>query len=59
METITLQVDPAIAKAYREAEPEKQKNALIVCNLILKEFLKIQVLKKLFNRFAKKQNKTA
>ncbi|GCL35535.1 MAG: hypothetical protein ACKO9I_00765 [Sphaerospermopsis kisseleviana] len=40
METITLQVDPEIAKAYREAEPEKQKNALIVCNLILKELLK-------------------
>ncbi|BAZ83826.1 hypothetical protein [Dolichospermum compactum] len=40
METITLQVDPEIAKAYREAEPEKQKNSLIVCNLILKKFLK-------------------
>ncbi|BAZ79203.1 hypothetical protein PN497_15385 [Sphaerospermopsis kisseleviana CS-549] len=40
METITLQVDPEIAKAYREAEPEKQKNALIVCHLILKELFK-------------------
>ena len=36
MENITIQVEPEIAKAYREAEPEKQQNVLIICNLILK-----------------------
>jgi len=36
MENITIQVYPEIAKAYREAEPEKQQNVLLVFNLILK-----------------------
>ncbi len=36
MENITIQVYPEIAKAYREAEPEKQQNVLLICNLILK-----------------------
>ena len=40
MENITIQVDPEIAQAYREAEPEKQQNALLVFNLILKELFK-------------------
>ncbi|MEM1167642.1 MAG: hypothetical protein AAGJ08_00740 [Cyanobacteria bacterium P01_H01_bin.35] len=40
MENLTIQVDTEIAKAYREAEPEKQQNVLLICNLILKELLK-------------------
>ncbi|MGD1715860.1 hypothetical protein [Dapis sp. BLCC M172] len=40
MENITIQVDPEIAKAYREAEPEKQQNVLLICNLLLQELLK-------------------
>ncbi|NEQ73410.1 MAG: hypothetical protein F6K23_10220 [Okeania sp. SIO2C9] len=40
MENITIQVDSEIAKAYREAEPEKQQNVLLVFNLILKELFK-------------------
>ena len=40
MENITIQVDPEIAKAYREAEPEKQQNVLLICNFILKELFK-------------------
>lgn len=40
MDNITIQVDSELAKAYREAEPEKQENVMIVCNLILKEILK-------------------
>ena len=40
MENITIQVDPEIAKVYREAEPEKQQNVLLIFNLILKELFK-------------------
>lgn len=40
METITIQVDAEVAKAYREAETQQQQNATMVCNLILKEFFK-------------------
>ncbi|NEP81851.1 MAG: hypothetical protein F6K39_29065 [Okeania sp. SIO3B3] len=40
MENITIPVDPEIAKAYREAEPETQQNVLLICNLILKELFK-------------------
>ena len=40
MENITIQVYPEIAKAYREAEPEKQQNVLLICNLLLQELLK-------------------
>lgn len=40
METITIQVDPEVAKAYREAEPEKQQNLTLVFNRFLKELLK-------------------
>ncbi|NET40488.1 hypothetical protein [Okeania sp. SIO2B3] len=40
MENITIPVDSEIAKAYREAEPEKQQNVLLVFNLILKELFK-------------------
>lgn len=32
METITLQVDAQIAKAYREAEPEKQQKIATIVN---------------------------
>jgi hypothetical protein len=40
METITIPVDAEIAKLYREAEINKQENATLICNLILKEILK-------------------
>ena len=40
MENITIQVDPEIAKVYREAEPKKQQNVLLIFNLILKELFK-------------------
>ena len=40
MENITIQVDPEIAKVYREAEPEKQQNVLLIFNRILKELFK-------------------
>lgn len=40
METITIQVDSDVAKAYREAEIQLQQNATKACNLILKELLK-------------------
>ncbi len=40
MESITIQVDAEIAKAYQEAEPQKQQNATLVFNLFLKELLK-------------------
>ena len=40
MENITIKVDPEIAKVYREAEPEKQQNVLLIFNLILKELFK-------------------
>lgn len=40
MENIMIQVDSDIAQAYRNADPELQKNAVLVCNLILKEVLK-------------------
>lgn len=36
MENITIQVDSDIAQAYRNANPEQQKNAILMCNLILK-----------------------
>ena len=37
---ITIEVDNEIAKAYREAETDKQQNATLICNLILKEIFK-------------------
>ena len=40
MENITIKVDHEIAKVYREAEPEKQQNVLLIFNLILKELFK-------------------
>lgn len=40
METITIQVDTEVAKAYQEAETQQQQNINKVCNLILKELLK-------------------
>lgn len=39
METITIQVDPEIAKAYREAEPEKQQKISIIVNDWLKSII--------------------
>jgi hypothetical protein len=39
METITLQVDPEIAKAYREAEPEKQQKISTIVNDWLKSII--------------------
>lgn len=40
METITIPVDPAIAKAYREADPEKQQKIAMFLNVMLKKTLK-------------------
>ncbi|MBE9198920.1 MULTISPECIES: hypothetical protein [unclassified Nodularia (in: cyanobacteria)] len=37
MENITIQVDPEIAKAYREAEPEKQQKIQMFLNIMLKK----------------------
>jgi hypothetical protein len=37
MEKITIQVDPEIAKAYREAEPEKQQKIQIFLNIMLQK----------------------
>ncbi len=39
MEKITIEVDNEIAKAYREAEANKQQSATRICNLVLKEIL--------------------
>lgn len=39
METITIPVDPAIAKAYREADPEKQQKIAMFLNVMLKKTL--------------------
>ena len=37
MENITIQVDPKIAKAYREAKPEKQQKIQIFLNIMLQK----------------------
>ncbi|MFM6689269.1 MAG: hypothetical protein ACKPH9_25095, partial [Dolichospermum sp.] len=37
MENITIQVDPEIAKAYREAEPKKQQKIQIFLNIMLQK----------------------
>ncbi|NES63854.1 MAG: hypothetical protein F6K24_00385 [Okeania sp. SIO2D1] len=37
MENITIQVDPETAKAYREAEAEKQQKIQFFLNLMLKK----------------------
>ncbi|MFM6816395.1 MAG: hypothetical protein ACKPKB_09300, partial [Dolichospermum sp.] len=37
MENITIQVDPEIAKAYREAEQEKQQKIQIFLNIMLQK----------------------
>ncbi|MFM6781215.1 MAG: hypothetical protein ACKPKU_08865, partial [Dolichospermum sp.] len=37
MENITIQVDPEIAKAYREAEPQKQQKIQIFLNIMLQK----------------------
>lgn len=39
METITIQVDPETAKAYRAAETQKQQDVSLMFNLIVKELL--------------------
>jgi pantoate kinase len=39
METITIPVDPEIAKAYREAEPEKQQKIATIVNDWLKSII--------------------
>ena len=40
MANITIQVDPEIAEAYRDAEPQQQQNAVVIFNFVLKELLK-------------------
>ena len=37
MENITIQVEPEIAKAYRDAEPEKQQKVSMFVNVMLKK----------------------
>ncbi|GAB4282277.1 MAG: hypothetical protein Fur0025_11380 [Oscillatoriaceae cyanobacterium] len=37
METITIPVDPEIAKDYREADPEKQQKIAMFLNVMLKK----------------------
>ncbi|TAF10167.1 MAG: hypothetical protein EAZ77_03565 [Nostocales cyanobacterium] len=37
MENITIQVDPEIAKAYREAEPEKQQKIQMFLKVMLQK----------------------
>ncbi len=37
METITIPVDPEIAKAYREADPENQQKIAMFLNVMLKK----------------------
>ena len=37
MENITIQVEPEIAKAYREAEQEKQQKIQIFLNIMLQK----------------------
>ncbi|WP_199247940.1 hypothetical protein [[Phormidium] sp. ETS-05] len=39
METITIPVDPEIAKAYREADPEKQQKIATIVNDWLKSII--------------------
>ena len=39
METITIPVDPAIAKAYREADPEKQQKIATIVNDWIKSII--------------------
>ncbi len=39
METITIPVDPEIAKAYREADPEKQEKIATIVNDCLKSII--------------------
>ena len=40
MANITIQVDPEVAEAYQGAEPQQQQNAVVICNLVLRELLK-------------------
>jgi hypothetical protein len=47
METITIQVDPEIAKAYREAEPEKQQKIATLVNNWLKSIIQEKSLEKI------------
>ncbi len=37
METITIEVDPEIAKAYREIKPEKRQKIGMFLNVMLKK----------------------
>lgn len=37
MENITIQVEPEIAKAYREAEPDKQQKIQIFLKIMLQK----------------------
>ena len=47
METITIPVDPAIAKAYRKAEPEKQQKIATIVNDWLKSIIQEKYLEKI------------
>ena len=39
METITIPVDPEIAKSYRDADPETQQKIAMFLNVMLKKTL--------------------
>jgi pantoate kinase len=47
METITIPVDPEIAKAYRESEPEKQQKIATIVNDWLKSIIQEKSLEKI------------
>ncbi|MGD1807413.1 hypothetical protein ACP6PL_18510 [Dapis sp. BLCC M126] len=47
MENITIQVDPEIAKAYREAEAEKQQTIQTIVNDLLKSIIQEKSLEKI------------
>ncbi|NEP07429.1 MAG: hypothetical protein F6K25_16735 [Okeania sp. SIO2G4] len=53
MENITIQVDPEIAKAYREAEPEKQQKIQTIVNDLLKSIIQDKSLEQIIEEMQK------
>ena len=49
METITLQVDSQIAKAYREAEPEKKQKIATIVNEWLRTIIQEKSLEQIID----------
>lgn len=50
METITIQVDAEIAKAYREASPEKQQKIATIVNDCLKSMIQEKSLEQIITK---------